>query len=88
MFFDSRRSTVHGNNGMIATSQPLAAIAGFKVLFDGGNAIDACDDSLELLESLSWRYSEDPNLISNDSLIYESYRNIPKKILEELQSGG
>ena len=49
------------------------------------NAIDACDDSLELLESLSWRYSEDPNLISNDSLIYESYRNIPKKILEELR---
>ena len=42
MFFDSRRSTVHGNNGMIATSQPLAAIAGLKVLFDGGNAIDAC----------------------------------------------
>ena len=49
------------------------------------NAIDACDDSLELLESLSWRYSEDPNLFSNDSLLYESYRNIPKKILEELR---
>ena len=50
MFFDSRRSTVHGNNGMIATSQPLAAIAGLKVLFDGGNAIcllytsDAADE--------------------------------------------
>ncbi len=42
MFFDSRRSTVHASNGMIATSQPLAAIAGLKVLFDGGNAIDAC----------------------------------------------
>src|SRR5438067_120765 len=37
----STRSVVYGRNGMIATSQPLASVAGLKVLQDGGNAIDA-----------------------------------------------
>jgi gamma-glutamyltranspeptidase/glutathione hydrolase len=41
MFFDSRRSTVLAKNGMVATSQPLAAQAGLQVLIQGGNAIDA-----------------------------------------------
>ena len=41
MFFNSRRSTVHATHGMVATSQPLAAIAGLRVLMDGGNAVDA-----------------------------------------------
>ena len=41
MFFDSRRSTVHAKNGMVATSQPLAAMAGLKILIDGGNPVDA-----------------------------------------------
>ncbi len=39
--FPSRRSVVMANNGLVATSQPLAAQAGLKVLMDGGNAIDA-----------------------------------------------
>ncbi len=37
----STRSVVLGRNGMIATSQPLASVAGLKVLQDGGNAVDA-----------------------------------------------
>lgn len=41
MFFDSRRSPVLAKNGMVATSQPLAAQAGLQKLFDGGNAVDA-----------------------------------------------
>ncbi|MFB6196514.1 MAG: gamma-glutamyltransferase, partial [Haloplanus sp.] len=39
--FDSRRSTAYARNGMVATSQPLAAQAGVSVLRDGGNAFDA-----------------------------------------------
>lgn len=39
--FPSRRSVVHGTNGMIACTQPLAAQAGQQILRDGGNAADA-----------------------------------------------
>ena len=39
--FSSRRSVVMANNGLVATSQPLAAQAGLRILMDGGNAIDA-----------------------------------------------
>src|SRR4051812_21143076 len=35
------RSEVLAMHGMVATSQPLAAQAGLKVLQDGGNAFDA-----------------------------------------------
>lgn len=39
--YASRRNAVFANRGMVATSQPLAAQVGLKVLQDGGNAIDA-----------------------------------------------
>ncbi|OYR59130.1 gamma-glutamyltransferase [Halorubrum halodurans] len=39
--FRSRRSTVYGQGGVVATSQPLASEAGVGVLRDGGNAFDA-----------------------------------------------
>lgn len=35
------RSVVHAPNGMVATSQPLAASAGLRILLQGGNAFDA-----------------------------------------------
>ena len=41
MNFNSRRSAVVSSHGMVATSQPLAAAAGAKVLEKGGNAADA-----------------------------------------------
>lgn len=37
----SRRSNVLARRGMVATSQPLAAMAGLRILLEGGNAADA-----------------------------------------------
>jgi gamma-glutamyltranspeptidase/glutathione hydrolase len=39
--FSSRRSTVYGRRGIVATSQPLAAETGVEILREGGNAFDA-----------------------------------------------
>jgi gamma-glutamyltranspeptidase/glutathione hydrolase len=39
--FPSRRSAVLARQGMVATSQPLAALAGLRILMDGGCAADA-----------------------------------------------
>ena len=39
--FRSRRSNVVSRNGMVATSSPLAAQAGVRVLQQGGHAVDA-----------------------------------------------
>ncbi|ARU60199.1 gamma-glutamyltransferase [Tumebacillus avium] len=39
--YASKRMTAYARNGMVATSQPLAAQAGLEILQKGGNAIDA-----------------------------------------------
>ena len=56
MFFNSRRSSVLSKRGMVATSQPLAAVAGLKMLMKGGNAIDgavAAAAALAVVEPMS-----------------------------------
>src|SRR5579875_1385088 len=39
--YPSRRAPMVAHRGIVATSQPLAALAGLEVLKDGGNAVDA-----------------------------------------------
>tara|TARA_B100000287_G_scaffold406856_1_gene431712 strand:- start:1070 stop:2695 length:1626 start_codon:yes stop_codon:yes gene_type:complete len=41
MEFNSRRPIVYGNNGIVASSQSLASMAGIEILNKGGNAADA-----------------------------------------------
>jgi gamma-glutamyltranspeptidase/glutathione hydrolase len=47
--FGSRRSAVLARQGMVATSQPLAAMAGLRILMDGGNAADAAVTTAAML---------------------------------------
>ncbi len=39
--FSSKRKVLFARNGMVGTSQPLAAQAGLDILKEGGNAVDA-----------------------------------------------
>src|SRR5262245_16969539 len=48
-FHFAGRSTVHSQNGMIATSHPQAALAGIEVLKAGGTAVDAAIAASALL---------------------------------------
>ena len=45
----AQRSVAMGTNGMVSSSQPLATLAGYKILSKGGNAVDAAVAMLSTL---------------------------------------
>lgn len=53
--FPSRRSVVHGTEGMVACTQPLAARCGLRILQAGGNAAVRKLTSAKLLTVLMSR---------------------------------
>ncbi len=97
MFFDSRRSTVLARNGMVATSQPLAAMAGLQTLIQGGNAVDAavtCAATLNVVEPVSTGVGGDMFALiwnARDKQMHAlngSGRAPAAASIEELKSGG
>jgi len=45
----AQRSVAMGKNGMVASSQPLATLSGYKILAHGGNAVDAAISMVSML---------------------------------------
>jgi|MudIll2142460700_1097286.scaffolds.fasta_scaffold16346_1 gamma-glutamyltranspeptidase/glutathione hydrolase len=48
-WLDQTRSEILARNGIVTTSEPLAAQAGLKILQDGGNAVDAAVATMAML---------------------------------------
>jgi gamma-glutamyltranspeptidase/glutathione hydrolase len=48
----AQRSVAMGTNGMVSASQPLATLAGYKILQKGGNAVDAAVAMISTLSAV------------------------------------
>lgn len=69
-------------NGMIATSQPLASSAGFRILQQGGNAVDAAVAAAAVLCVV------EPMMVSPGGDLFAMVWDAKKKELKALNSSG
>jgi len=79
---NSGRSPVFSNNGMVSTSQPLAAQSGLQVLQDGGNAIDAAIATAAVLNVV------EPQSTGIGGDMFMMYWNENEKMLYGLNGSG
>jgi gamma-glutamyltranspeptidase/glutathione hydrolase len=80
--FGSRRSTVYAPNGIVATSQPLAAEAGVHVLRTGGNAFDAAVATAAALNVV------EPNMTGLGGDVFAMYRTADGDVGSMRSCGG
>jgi len=73
---------VHGRNGVIATSQPLASAAGLQVLQAGGNAIDAAVTAAAVLAVV------EPTMTGIGGDVFAIVHDAKTKTLRGLNSSG
>ena len=76
------RSAVRAMNGMIATSQPLASAAGFRIMQHGGNAIDAAVAAAAVLCVV------EPMMVSPGGDMFAMVWDAKRKELKALNASG
>jgi len=79
---DQTRSEVLGRNGVVATSEPLAAQAGLKILQDGGNAVDAAVATMAALALM------EPNSTGLGAEMFAIIYDAKTKKLYEISANG
>ncbi len=76
------RSEVMSRNGIVATSQPLAAQAGLRILMAGGNAIDAAVAAAAVLNLV------EPMSVGVGGDLFAIFYIAKEKKLYQLNAGG
>jgi gamma-glutamyltranspeptidase / glutathione hydrolase len=76
------QSSVFAKNGMVVSSQPLATLAGVRVLMDGGNAIDAAVATAAVLGVV------EPSYLGIGGDAFALFYSVKEKTLKALDASG